>query len=221
MPLVKHRTFAVIGLGTFGSTVATELERLGKQVLGIDRSEERISAVADKLSHAIIADARDERALADAGLADYDVGVVAIGEDLESSILCTMTLKTMGVKTIWVKALGKTHARILERLGADRIIEPECEIGTHVAQSLNTPYVLDYIKMAGDFFVVKVLVPDEVSGRNIQDFRLGEEYDVRFLGVMRETIFLPGEGGDLVLQSGDQMLLMGRQEELRRLGRPL
>ncbi|MGQ9370488.1 potassium channel family protein [Azospirillum sp. ST 5-10] len=220
MPQPRPRTFAVIGLGTFGSTIAVELERLGKQVLGVDRSEQRVGAVADRLSHAVIADARDERALADAGLADCDVAVVAIGEDLESSILCTMALKTMGVKTVWVKALSQTHARILVKLGADRVIEPEREIGLQVAQSLNTPYVLDYIRMAGDFFVVKVAVDDTLDGRNVGDLGLGGGSDVRFLGVMRGVTFLPGDD-ELVLKGGDRMLLMGRQEELRRLGKSL
>lgn len=221
MPLARHRSFAVIGLGTFGSTVALELERLGKDVLGMDRSEERVRAVADRLAHTVIADARDERALADAGLADYDVVVVAIGEDLESSILCTMTAKTMGVKCVWVKALTATHARILSKLGADRIIEPEREIGLHVAQSLNTPYVLDYIRVGGDLFVVKVQVPKELEGRSLDGLGVGGEFDVRFLGLMRGKTYLEEDGGNLLLQGGDRILLIGRQEELRRLGKSL
>jgi len=112
MALHRHQSFAVVGLGTFGSTVALELERLGNQVLGIDRNEERVSTLSDELSHVIIADAREDRALAEAGLADYDVVIVGIGEDLESSILCTLALKTMGVKAVWVKAASVTHQRI-------------------------------------------------------------------------------------------------------------
>ena len=122
---MKSRSFAVIGLGTFGSTVASELSNFGNHVLGIDCNEQNVARLADTLSEAIIADGKDEAALKEAGLADYDVAIIAIGEDLEANILCTMNIKLIGVETIWVKALNKTHHRILSRLGADRVILPE------------------------------------------------------------------------------------------------
>ncbi|WP_206607904.1 potassium channel family protein [Ferruginivarius sediminum] len=125
----KNRSFAVIGLGTFGTTVASELARFGNHVLGIDTVERNVSHVAEMLTEAVIADGRDEEALREAGVGNYDVAVIAIGEDLDANILCTMNVKLIGVPTVWVKAMSRTHHRILRKLGADRVIEPEQEIG--------------------------------------------------------------------------------------------
>lgn len=113
----KKRSVAVIGLGTFGTTVASELMRFGNHVLGIDTTERNVTRVADTLSEALIVDGRDEQALREAGVGNYDVAVVAIGEDLEANILCTMNLKVIGVPTIWVKAVSRTHHRILTKIG--------------------------------------------------------------------------------------------------------
>ena len=114
------RNFAVMGLGTFGSTVAEELQRLGNEVLGVDRDEERVRLMAEHISEAVIADVRDREALEELGLGQYDAVLVAIGEDLESNLLCTLALKNLGVAEVWVKALTPSHHHILTRLGADR-----------------------------------------------------------------------------------------------------
>lgn len=124
MPKPKSRSFAVIGLGTFGTTVASELARFGNHVLGIDTIERNVSRVAETLAEAVIADGRDEQALREAGVGNYDVAVVAIGEELEANILCSMNVKLLGVPTVWVKAMSRTHHRILTKLGADRVIQP-------------------------------------------------------------------------------------------------
>lgn len=119
--------------------VASELCRYGNPVLVIDIDEKRVSPFAETAREAIIADGREEAALREAGVGDYDVAVVGIGEDLEANILCTMNVKMLGVKTIWAKASNRTHHRILAKLDIDRIILPEQETGRHVAQMLNFP----------------------------------------------------------------------------------
>jgi trk system potassium uptake protein TrkA len=145
------------------------------------------------------------------------VAVVAIGEDLEASILGTMNVKTIGVPTVWVKALSETHARILKRLGADRVIEAEREMALHVAQSLHTPFVLDYIRIGESAHLVYVKVPEALDGRDLASFELVEQYGVRFLGRVRGDAYFPPEGDDLVLRTGDRLLLLGPLENLRRL----
>ncbi len=108
----SQRTFAVIGLGQFGRTVALELTRLGDRVIGIDDTEARVAPLADRIAHAIVADARDDAALREAGVAECDVAVVAIGENLEANILAAMNLKLIGVPAVWAKAQSRTHHRI-------------------------------------------------------------------------------------------------------------
>lgn len=161
----EKRSFVVIGLGAFGGTVALELARFGNHVLGIDLDERRVSPMASALTGAVILDTTDELALREAGLENYDVALVAIGDDIEASILSTMNLRVLGVETIWAKAASKTHHRILSKVGADRVILPEQEMGRHIAQMLNNPAVQDYVSLGNGYSVVNIVIPERLSGR--------------------------------------------------------
>lgn len=216
----KARTFAVIGLGTFGRTVASELASLGNEVLGIDLDQQKVNQIADDLDQAVIADARDEKAMREAGLADCDVALVAIGT-LEGSILATMTAQILGVPNIWVKAMDRMHHRVLHRIGATRVIHPEGEIGMHVAQMLHTPFMVDYMSLGNRSLIAMVEVPEGLEGRSPDELGLPKSYDVRCLGLVRGTEFLVHEDKPLTLEGGDRMLLLGRKDELRRLGTSL
>jgi len=213
---VKARSFAVIGLGTFGSTVASELSRFGNPVLGIDKDERTLARLSEHLTEAIIADGRDEAALREAGVGNYDVAVVAIGEDLEANILCTMNVKLLGVGAIWVKAMSRTHHRILSKLGVDRVVLPEQEVGQHIAQMLHNPMVRDYVSLGNGYHVVELIVPERLDGQSLEAQKLGPNYDLRALGVMRDSQFLPCDDGSLTLKEDDKLLILGRSSDLRR-----
>jgi trk system potassium uptake protein TrkA len=212
-----NRSFVIIGLGTFGSTVANELARFGNRVLGIDVNEKPVSDLADTLSEAVIADGRDEEALRQAGAHQYDVALVAIGEDLEANILCTMNVKLLGIKTVWVKALSRTHHRILTKMGADRVIQPEQEIGQHIAQMLHNPAVRDYLSLGNNFHVINISVPEHLDGHSIKDLDIEAEEGLRCLGLMRGSEFFTCDP-DLHLKTDDKLLVLGRRAELRRFG---
>lgn len=214
----KSRDFAVIGLGTFGTTVASELARFGNHVLGIDIVERNVAAVAETLAEAVIADGRDEQALREAGVGNYDVAVVAIGEDLEANILCTMNVRMLGVSTVWVKAMSRTHHRILSKLGADRVIQPEQEIGRHIAQMLHNPLVRDYVSLGNGYHVVDFRVPEALDGRRVDSVCLSADFELRALGLMRGGDFVSCETGEAELRTDDKLLLLGRRENLRRFG---
>lgn len=212
------RTFAVIGLGAFGSTVARDLADAGNDVIGIDRDDGPVSELADVLREAVIADARDEKALREAGLAACDTAVVAIGGDLEANIVSVVNAKLIGVEKVWAKALSRTHHRILARLGTDRVIHAEREMGQRVAQMLHNPVVLDYVSAGNGFYVVAVTVPDSLEGRTVASLELPRAYDVRCLEVMRGSDALLGGNGaasGAVLAEGDRMLVLGRRSALR------
>jgi trk system potassium uptake protein TrkA len=213
-----YESFVVIGLGTFGATIAAELARLGDHVLGIDIDERNVGRIADDLSEAIVADGRDEDALREAGVGRYDVVVVAIGEDLEANILCTMNVKVLGVKSVWVKALSRAHHRILVKMGADRVIQPEQEIGRHIAQMLHNPLVRDYVSLGNGFHVVDFEVPERLDGHSMEELELGKRYDVRCLGLMRGSEYMDCHAGDVGLAASDKLLLLGRRQDLRRFG---
>lgn len=215
----NSRSFVVIGLGTFGTTVATDLARFGNHVLGIDTVERNVARVADIVAEAVIADGRDEQALREAGVCNYDVAVVAIGEELEANILCTMNVKLLGVPVVWVKAVSRTHHRILSKLGADRVIQPEQEIGRHIAQMLHNPLVRDYISLGNGYHVVDFRVPDSLDGKPLAEIGLTREFDLSVLGLMRGSDLVPPEAiGSTLLHTDDKLLLLGRRENLRRFG---
>jgi len=213
----RNRSFAVVGLGAFGSTVATELARFGNRVVGIDIDERRVSLLTSTLTSALIMDATDEAALREAGIDNYDVALVAIGSNLEASILTAMTLKLIGIETIWVKASSRTHHRILAKLGVDRVIQPEQEMGRHIAQMLNNPVLQDYVSLGNGYSVVNIVVPERLSGRELSSLGLGSVYDLRLLGVMRGTEFRHSTE-DTLLETDDKLILLGKRGELRSFG---
>lgn len=214
----ETRSFAVIGLGAFGSAVAAELARFGNQVIGVDLDERRVSQMASTLSSAVILDTTDEMALKEAGIDQYDVALIAIGRDIQASILTTMNLKMLGIRTIWVKASNKTHHRILSKLGADRVILPEQEMGKHIAQMLNNPMLQDYVSLGNGFSVVNIVIPARLKGRAIASFGIGKDYDLRMLGLMRGPEFRACDTPNLALEEDDKLILLGKRPELRRFG---
>lgn len=217
--MARHaRSFAVIGLGAFGTAVASELARFGNTVIGVDRDERRVAQMAATVSSCVILNSTDETALREAGIDQYDVVLIAIGRDIEASILTTMNVKMLGTETIWVKASNKIHHRILSKLGADRIILPEQEMGRHIAQMLNNPVVQDYVSLGNGYSVVNIVVPDRLSNRTTASLDIGTRFDLRLLGLMRGTEFLSPDDPGLTLEQADKLIVLGKRPELRRFG---
>ncbi|HWV63284.1 MAG TPA: TrkA family potassium uptake protein [Oxalicibacterium sp.] len=210
------RTFTVVGLGVFGSTVARELSRLGNDVLGIDMDAQRVNAIADDITQAVVADARNEDALRDLGVHDCDAVVVAIGEDLEANILVTLTIKNMPKPEVWAKALNHNHHRILHKLGADHIVHPEHEMGMRLAHAMMYPEVVDYISLGHDVFTVEVKVSEKVVGQTAQALKLADN-DVRLLMVKHQREILTPPPPDYVFRIGDQLVLAGLLPDLRNI----
>ncbi len=211
----KKRTIGVIGLGNFGSTVATELYRFGNYVIGVDLNEQRVSNHVDKLNQAVIVDARDDAALREAGLEDCDMALVAMGTDLKSSILSAMNLKLLGVETIWAKAKTKTHHRILSRLGVDRVIHPEVEVGQHIAQVIHNPLVRDYVSLGNGYHVVNFRIPESLEGKDLGALPHNRKFDLRCIGVMRGSDFIGQDRDNCTLQRDDLLILLGKRSDLR------
>ena len=162
---MKKQTFAIIGLGRFGSAMATTLTELGQDVIGIDANEERVQRHADVIRSAVQLDANDERALRAVGVQDVDVAVISIGENIEASLLAVMLVKDLGVRRIIAKAVTALHGRILERIGVDRVIFPERDMAVRVAHSLVVANVLDYIELSRDFSIIEIPAPAAFAGQ--------------------------------------------------------
>ena len=162
--------FTVIGLGTFGVTVSLELLRLGHTVTGVDASEKIAERYTEKMAQMVICDATDERALKELDLSTSDAVLVAIGEDMEASLLTTLHLKKMGIKNLWVKANTASHHTILSRLGVDRIIHPEEDTGIRIAHVLSYSLVNDYLSIGHGYHVVEVHIPEKLAGTMLDQF---------------------------------------------------
>ncbi|SLN36266.1 potassium channel family protein [Roseisalinus antarcticus] len=211
----RNRTIAVLGLGNFGAVIASELARFGNDVIGIDVDRRIVSDQADKLGQALILDARDEAALREAGIADCDAAVVAMATNIEVSILSVMNLKLLGVRTIWAKAVSRTHHRILSKLGVDRVIHPEEEMGRTIAQMIHNPLIRDLASLGNGNYVVNFIVPPSLAGKRVEDLDLPSRHEVRAIGVMRGSDWLGGETCDTALSEDDKLILLGSRTKLR------
>jgi trk system potassium uptake protein TrkA len=224
---VKRKQFGVVGLGRFGSAMATTLVELGHDVLGIDGDEARVQQLADVMTHAVQLDATDEKALRASGIRNVDVAVVSIGEHLEASLLVVMQLREMGVATIVAKAVTPIHGRILEKLGVSRVIFPEREMAIRVAHSLVMPNAIDYIELSREFSIVEIPAPDAFVGRTLKQIELRPRFGLTLVAIKRR-----GPDGDKVVTSiapaadekirrGDVLALLGSNERLSGLDRLL
>ena len=208
---------AVIGLGTFGGTVAADLAAFGHHVIGIDIDEARVNDLADDLAQALIADARDERALKDAGVDQCDAVVIAMGEDLEANIVGAMNARVLGVRHIWVKSRSRTHRRILSRIGVDHVVNPERDMGRRVAQTIHNPFVADYMVASGNTTVVSLNAPDRLVGKHLRAIDFKDRHSIECLGLLRSgTLIRMSE--DPAVEAGDTLLLLGKRGDLQRFG---
>ena len=215
--MASNPSVAVIGLGTFGASTAVGLAAFGHHVIGIDVNERRVSAVADDISQAVVADGSDEDALRDAGVDGCGAAVIAIGENLEANLLCAMNVRTLQVPSIWVKSRSRTHRRILERIGVQSVVNPEMEAGRQAAQRIHNPFVEDYMEVSHDRTVVSLGVPGRLVDRPLASLRLAERHGIECLGVLRGP-GLVRVSEDPVLEREDVMLLLGRTRDLQRFG---
>jgi len=224
---MKKLTFAVIGLGRFGSAMATTLTELGQDVIGVDGNEERVQKHADTIRSAMQLDATDERALRAAGIQDVDVAVISIGENIEASLLAVMLVKDLGVRRIIAKAVTTLHGRILERIGVNRVIFPEREMAIRVAHSLVVANVLDYIELSRDFSIIEIPAPPEFAGKSLKELQLRNRYGLTLIAIKRK----PDGGGPEVtnvaptaddqILADDVLALLGPNERLAQLDKLL
>lgn len=218
----QRQAFAVIGLGRFGATLATTLHQLGHDVVGIDRDEERVRALADVIPHAMQLDATDERALRAAGIQDVDVAVISIGENIESSVMVVMLARELGIPTLVAKAVTPLHGRILERLGVSRVLFPERDMAVRLAHTLVVPNVLDFIELSRDFSIVELPAPPEFAGQTLRQLELRPRFGLTLIAIKRRTPMgvektTVAPTADDRIEEGDVLSLLGSNDRLARL----
>jgi trk system potassium uptake protein len=212
------RQFVIIGLGRLGSAMLDTLLSLGHEVLGIDLDEDLVQELSGEYpqAHLVAADATEESVLRDLNVAHFDGAAVVIGENMEAGILATANLKELGVPFVVARAISKLHGRVLERIGADRIIEPERDMGAQVARAMSSPVVLDYVDLGEDEALIEAEVPKKWVGKSLADLHLSRESGLTILAVKPKGKAGTIPSGDTILNEGDVIVVGGTKDALDR-----
>lgn len=213
----KSKQFAVIGLGRFGKSVARTLVKMGYEVLAVDVSEERVQGFSDEVTHVVQADTTDEETLKALGIRNFDVVVVAIGEDVQANTLTVLLLKELGVEYIVAKARNILHGKMLVKLGVDRVVYPERDMGQRVAHNLVATNVLEYIELSPNLTMVEVTTPKNLVGKTLAETELRAKYKVNVVAIKRgEEVIVPPVPSEKILDE-DILFVVGDTKGIHKL----
>lgn len=215
----KRNDFVVFGLGKFGRSVAQTLAEAGRDVLAIDISEEVIQDIADVVTHAVQADVTDADALNALGVRNFDVAVIAISNNLQASIMSTILVKELGVPYIIAKASNDIHKRVLEKVGADKVIFPEREIGVRIANNLIAENFVDYIELSEEHSIVEIEILDEWCNRSLKDLNVRANYGINIIAIKRNDTIIITPTPDTLLLTDDILVVIGGNLDLRQINK--
>lgn len=210
------KQFAVIGLGRFGGSVCKELYNMGHEVLALDANEDRVNNYSKYSTHSVVCNATDENALQSLGIRNFEHVVVAIGDNIQASILCTLLLKEMNVKQVWVKAQNEYHHKVIEKVGADRIIHPEHDMGVRIAHYLVSEKIIDYIELSPEYSIIELIASNKVSNYSIAELDIRAKYGCTILGIKRGENVTISPTPDHVIFEKDILIVIGHNNELKR-----
>ncbi|TYP49815.1 potassium channel family protein [Thermosediminibacter litoriperuensis] len=211
------KQFVVIGLGRFGSSVAKTLYKLGYDVLGIDSNEEIVQSLVDSITHAVQADATDENTLKALGVRNFDVGIVSIGDDIQASILVTLILKELGLKYVVAKAQNDLHGKVLYKIGADRVVFPERDMGIRVAHNLVSSNILDYIELSPDFSIVEIQALPEWYDKTLRELDMRGRHGLNVMAIKRDEDVIVSPGAEDFIKKGDILVVVGHNKDIKKL----
>ncbi len=211
------KQFAVIGCGRFGSSVAETLYKLGHEVLAIDLDEEKVQEISDRVTCAVQADVSDEKVLIELGIRNFDVVIISIGSNYQASIMATLIAKELGVKKVIAKANDELHGKVLSKIGADRIIFPERDMGIRVAHNLVASNILDFIELSPDYGVLEIAALDEWADKTLKELRLPSKYGISVMAIKRGKDINISPYADDVILKGDILVVLGNTDNIESL----
>ena len=217
MSKAKRKQFLVAGLGLFGTSVALTLQQMGYEVYALDSEEGLVQDLSTQLNYVVCGDASDRKTLQSLPLEDIDVAVVAIG-NVERNMMCTMLLKELGVKQVVAKAINNLHGAMLSKIGADKVVYAERDMGERVAHNLISAGVMDYIELSGEISVMSLSIPTEFVGKNLIESDLRRRYDVNVVAIKRDGRTMVNPKAQEVFQPGDEIIVLGTHEGVKRMG---
>ncbi|TDM04717.1 potassium channel family protein [Macrococcus carouselicus] len=211
-----EKEFVVIGLGRFGGSIVRELNRLDIDVMAIDSDEARVNEYADIATHAVIADTTDETVLKSLGIRNFDHVIVAIGDNIQASILTTLILKDLGVAQVTAKAQNDYHAKVLNKIGADTVVHPERDMGRRIANKLSNASVMDYLELADEHSIVEIIAGPTLEGTTILDLDLRANYGLNIIAIKRDDHITVSPDPEEYIERGDMLIVIGHDNDLRR-----
>ena len=217
MSKAKRKQFLVAGLGLFGTSVAVTLQGLGYEVYALDNDESLVQDLSSQLTYVVSGDASDRKTLQALPLEDIDVAVVAIG-NVERNMMTTMLLKELGIKQVVSKAINNLHGAMLSKIGADKVVYAERDMGERVAHNLISAGVMDYIELSSEISVMSLPIPTEFIGKNLIEADLRRRYDVNVVAIKREGRTLVNPKAQEVFQPEDEIVVLGTHEGVKRMG---
>lgn len=210
------KEFAVIGLGRFGGSICRALADEGMEVMAIDNDEERVNQFAMIASHAVVGDTTDENVLKSLGIRNFDHVIVAIGDDIQSSILTTLILKELGVKNITVKAQNDYHEKVLLKIGADVVVHPERDMGKRIAQKIISNSVLDYLELSDQHSIVEIVASGSLHGNSLIELDIRAKYGINIVAIKRgDEILVSPQASEIILK-GDILIVIGADADINR-----
>ncbi len=214
---MKSKQYLVLGLGRFGSSLARSLCELGQEVLAVDSNRDLVDDIAPYVTQAVQLDATDEAALSSLGVGNFDAAIVSIGENTRDSILISVLLKEMGVPYIISKANDELHAKVLRKLGVDRVVFPERDMGVRVARSIITPSITELMELSDDYQIIEIKLPRKWVGQSIIGLNVRRKYGVNILAIYRKEHFIVSPAADTQLDEDDMLLVMGKKDDIEEL----
>lgn len=210
------KSFVVIGCGRFGESVARTLYGLGNEVMVIDRSEDSIREISPEVTYAVCADAMDKKVLDDLGLSNFDVAVIAIGSDIEASIMATLVVKELGIKKVIAKAQSEIHKKVLDKIGADKVIFPERDMGIRVAHNLTSTNILDFIEVSPDYNIIELRALKEWENKTLAQLELSNKYKINVMAIKRKDQVIVSLIGQSMILKDDILVIIGNTEDIHR-----
>lgn len=210
------KEFVVIGLGRFGGSICRELTKLGMSVLAMDKNEDLVNEYSNIVTHAVVGDSTDETILKSLGIRNFDHVIVAIGNDIQASILTTLILKELGVKIVTSKALNDYHEKVLRKIGADQVVHPERDMGKRIAHNLVSSNVLDYLELSDKYSIVEIAVNEVIAGYAIAQLDIRAKYGINIVAIKRHHDIIVSPQATEVIQNGDILIVIGSDTDINR-----
>ena len=211
------KQFMVIGCGRFGSSIATTLFKLGHEVMVIDMDEERVQDIADEVTYAVQADVSDENVLMELGISNFDVVIVSIGSNYQASIMATLIAKELGVKKVIAKAHDSLHGKVLTKIGADKIIYPERDMGARVAHNLVSSNILDFIELSPDYSILEITALKQWVDKSLKELKLPAKFGINVMAIKRDKDINVSPYADDVILEGDILVVIGNTKDIEKI----